>query len=58
MKKEELAGYNPAELPRKRNLRKKNLPARIIEQAGVPKDRVIGLSRKRILIAHIWSMLS
>ena len=57
-KKEEMAGYNPAELPRKKNLRKKNLPARIVEQAGVPIDRVIGLSRKRILIAHIWSMLS
>ena len=25
--------------------------------AGVPKDRVIGLSRKRILIAYAWSML-
>jgi len=37
--------------------RKKNLPARIVEQAGVPKDRVIELSRKRILIAHAWSML-
>ena len=42
---------------RKKNLRKKNLPARIVEQAGVPKDRVIELSRKRILIAHAWSML-
>ena len=39
--KEERAGFNPAELPRKQNLRKKNLPARIVEQAGVPKDRVI-----------------
>ena len=55
--KEERAGFNPAELPRKKNLRKKNLPARIVEQAGVPKDRVIELSRKRILIAHVWSML-
>ena len=55
--KEERAGFNPAELPRKKNLRKKNLPARIVEQAGVPKDRVIELSRKRILIAHAWSML-
>ena len=54
----ENAGFNPVELPRKKNLRKKNLPARIVEQAGVPKDRVIGLSRKRFLIAHIWSMLS
>ena len=27
--------------------RKKNLPARIVEQAGVPKDRVIGLSIER-----------
>ena len=52
--KEERAGYNPAELPRKKNLRKKNLrkkklPARIVEQAGVPIDRVIGLSGYRVI---------
>lgn len=27
----------------------------VVEQAEVPIDRVIGLSRERILIAHIWS---
>ena len=32
---------------RKKNLRKKKLPARIVEQAGVPIDRVIGLSGYR-----------
>ena len=67
-KKEEPEKEEPEKNLRKKNLRKKNLrkkklrkkklPARIVEQAGVPIDRVIGLSRKRILIAHIWSMLS
>ena len=47
--KEERAGFNPAELPRKQNLRKKNLPARIVEQAGVPIDRVIELSSYRVI---------
>ena len=42
----------------KEKTEKEKPPARIVEQAGVPIDRVIALSRKRILIAHIWSMLS
>jgi len=37
--------------------RKKSQPARKEEQAGVLRNRVIGLSRERILIAHVWSML-
>ena len=37
--------------------RKKSQPARKDEQAGVLIDRVSGLSRERILIAHVWSML-
>jgi len=48
----------PRNYQERRTWERKKLPARIVEQAGVPIDRVIGLSRKRILIAHIWSMLS
>ena len=28
----------------------------VVEQAGVPIDRVIGGLRERVLIAHVWSI--
>jgi hypothetical protein len=38
-------------------INKKEPACSVAEQAGVPIDRVIGLSRERILIANVWSML-
>ena len=35
---------------------KKEPACSVVEQAGVPIDRVIGGLRERILIAHVWSM--
>ena len=36
---------------------KKEPACSVAEQAGVPIDRVIGLSIDRVLIAQAWSML-
>ena len=36
---------------------KKEPACSVVEQAGVPIDRVIGLSIDRVLIAQAWSML-
>ena len=36
---------------------KKEPACSVVEQAGVPRDRVIGGLRERVLIAHVWSML-
>ena len=37
---------------------KKEPACSVVEQAGVPIDRVTGGLRERVLIAHVWSMLN